>query len=192
MSYAHQDKEGRLHHHIDSGSQTDITGDPESVDGIEPDLPVDNGLLQGERKVGEHLLRLQLGIQQEGASFLDSFQHVVSTQIGFVVHGHEIGVQYLVGRIDHGFPKSQVRNGNTAGFLRVVHKMSLGIEFRIVADDLNGVLVGAYRSVGTQAVELALNHIVGKNGNVVRYLQAGVRHVVVDADGKSVFGNIGG
>ena len=42
----------------------------------------------------------------------------------------------------------QVTHGNAAGFLGIVGKVRLREHIRILTDDLDGVLVGAYRSIG--------------------------------------------
>ena len=52
-------------------------------------------------------------------------------------------------------PKRRWRYGKAAGLLGVVGEVALRVHVGVVADDLDGVLVGADGTVGTQAVEHA-------------------------------------
>ena len=53
-------------------------------------------------------------------------------------------------------------------------------------DDLDGVLVGAYGTVGTQTVELALGGALLDDADLGLYREAPEGYVIGDADGKSV------
>jgi len=75
-----------------------------------------------------------------------------------------------------------------AGLLRVVEEVALGGVRGVVADDLDGVLVGADGAVRAEAVEEALDLALGIDGEVPVEVQAHAGHVVVHADGELVLG----
>ena len=56
----------------------------------------------------------------------------------------------------------------------------------VVADDLHGVLVGTYRTVSAQAVELGFEHAFATHGDFLFLGQGSERHIVHDADGEVV------
>jgi hypothetical protein len=55
--------------------------------------------------------------------------------------------------------EAQVRDRDRAGLLGVVDEVALGEVVRVLADDLDAVLVGADRAVGAQAVEQGAHHV---------------------------------
>ena len=67
--------------------------------------------------------------------------------------GHEVGPGNQVAGMDRLGAEAQVRDGDGAGFLRVVDEIALGVVVGFLADDLDGVLVGAHGAIGAQAVE---------------------------------------
>ena len=58
----------------------------------------------------------------------------------------------------------------------------------MVADDFNGVFVRAYRTVGTQAPELAGAGALGGGVGIFLHLQRQLGHIVFDADGELFLG----
>ena len=96
--------------------------------------------------------------------------------------GHEVGAGHQVRAERIGSrPEAQVGDGDAARLLRVVDEVALGEVGRVLADDLDGVLVGAHRAVGAQAPEVAADHVLalGLEGGVVGEREVG--DVVVDA-----------
>ena len=77
-------------------------------------------------------------------------------------------------------------HGDTAGLLGVIAEVALSVHIGVVADDLDGVLVGANSTVGAQTVELAAHGAFGSRDDLLAQLQAGAGHVVVDAHGEVV------
>ena len=75
-------------------------------------------------------------------------------------------------------------DGDRAGLLRVVDEVSLREEIRLLADDLDRVLVGAHRAVGAETVEHRRRDIglLGSERRIPR--ERRVRHVIHDADGE--------
>ncbi len=60
-----------------------------------------------------------------------------------------------------GVCRSADGDGDAAGLLGVIGKVTLSVHIGMIADDLYGVLVGANGTVGTQAIELAGNGAFG-------------------------------
>jgi hypothetical protein len=76
------------------------------------------------------------------------------------VAGDEVGLGYQVGLLDDLGSEAEMADGVGAGLLGVVDEVALGAVVGLVADDLDGVLVGAYGAVGTQAEEEAFLYAV--------------------------------
>ena len=123
------------------------------------------------------------------APFFDPFQDVVLVNVGRVVAGHVFGRKDLVGRLDRRLAEAQVGDGHPARFFGVVGKVGLGVKVGVVADDLDGRLVGPHGAVGPQAPELAADGVAGGDAQQVFELQGGVGDIVLDADGEVVFGD---
>ncbi len=98
---------------------------------------------------------------------------------------HERGPADEIGGADGPGPEAQVRDGHRPRLLRVVDEVSLGVVVRLLADDLDRVLVGPDGAVGAQAVEDRAHRrlILGGEGRVPG--EARLRHVVVDPDGEA-------
>ena len=78
-----------------------------------------------------------------------------------------------------------MRHGNTAGLLGVIVKVSLCVHVCVVTDDLNGVLVCAYRTVSAKSPELAVDGSL-RCGNQSRSCsKRQVCHIIFDTDCES-------
>ena len=87
--------------------------------------------------------------------------------VGGHVAGHEVGLVDIVGGADGLVAEAQVADGHAAGLLGVVLEVRLHVLVGVVADDLDGVLVGAHGAVAAQAPELAGDGaLVGSNSYV--------------------------
>src|SRR6185369_2471225 len=67
-------------------------------------------------------------------------------------------------------------------FLRVVDEVALRVIFSLFADDLDGVLICAHCSVGAEAIEHRANRLLIFGRKTWIVIDAGVRHVVMNAD----------
>ena len=128
------------------------------------------------------------GVEQKGAALLDAFQHIVDVHIIVLVAGDIVGGVDQIGGLDRLFAKAQVRHGHPAGLFGVIGEIGLGVHVGVVADDLDGALVGADGAVRAQAPELALYRSGRSRVDGPRHGQGGVGDVVGDADGEMVFG----
>ena len=80
-----------------------------------------------------------------------------------------------------------MRHGNTAGFLGIVVKVCLCVHIGVVADDLDGVLVGSDSSVRAKSPELTVDGSF-RCGNQRRAgFQRKACHIIFDTDGESCF-----
>ena len=73
--------------------------------------------------------------------------------------GHEVRGGYQIFRLDRSIAEAEVGNRNPAGLLGVVYEISLNIFIGVVADDLDGILVRANRTVRAKAPEHAADYI---------------------------------
>ena len=78
-------------------------------------------------------------------------------------------------------------NSHTTGLLGVIIEVCLCVHIGVVADDLDGVLVGAYGTVCSQTPELAVGGSLRSRYRILFYFQRKVGHIIDDTDGKSVF-----
>ena len=80
---------------------------------------------------------------------------------------HEICLANQIRRANRPRAKSQMADRDRAGFLGVVNEISLGIEVRFFADDLDGVFVGSDRAVGAKPEEYGSEYIIRLDFEIV-------------------------
>ena len=184
-------EECRLHDGIRTRTQPELGGDLRGVDDIEIDLVLGQiGFhMVGQRGAGGS--RVVHRVEQERTAGFQPFQHVVLVDVRRHVAGHEVGRGDQVGRSDRQVAETQVRRGVTARLLRVVREICLAIFVRRAADDLDRVLVGAYRTVRPQAEEQRLECTGLGERNLLAHGQRAEGHVVHDAHRKLVLGLVG-
>ena len=61
--------------------------------------------------------------------------------------GNKVCLVNQIGRSDWAVSETKVGNRDTAGLLGIIEEIALRVFIRIIADDLNGVFVGANRTV---------------------------------------------
>src|SRR6516162_2615874 len=81
-----------------------------------------------------------------------------------------------------------MRYSDGAGFLRVVDEIALRVVFGSLPDDLNGVFVGTYGAIRAETVKQCTDRARVFGGEFWIVAQAGVRDVVLDANGEVIFG----
>ncbi len=126
------------------------------------------------------------GVQQQRGAGAGVAEHVVAVEEAELVAGDEVGGADQVGRLERLGPKAQVADGDRAGLLAVVDEVALRVQVGAVAEDLDGVLVGADRAVGTQAEEHRFAARGVRQFEVVVPGERAVGDVVDDADGEAV------
>ena len=93
---------------------------------------------------------------------------------------------------DRARTRPQVRDGDRTGLLRVVDEVALNRAVRFLADDLDGVLVGADRTVGAQAVEDGRGYVIRLCPKRWVRRQRQMRHIVNDAKCEVAAGSLAG
>ena len=101
---------------------------------------------------------------------------------------HEVRRGHQIGRADRCVTETQVRAGEAARLLRVVREVSLAILVGVVADNFYTVLVGTHGTVGTEAVELSLEHASATESDFFYFGKRSEGHVVDDTNGEVVLG----
>ena len=177
-------EEGALKDGVGAVTEADFGSDLGGVDDIHLDvLAADDGF-HVVRDVLDGLFLVPEAVQQEGAAFLDALQDIVFAQVGRNVAGYEVGGVHQIGSLDGLLAEAQVGAGVTAGFLGVVVEVGLAVEVGMGADNLDGVLVGAHGTVGTETVELALGGAGLHDGHLALDGQALEGDIVHNADGE--------
>ncbi|KAF5044330.1 hypothetical protein DSECCO2_492900 [anaerobic digester metagenome] len=181
-------EEGGLHDHVDAIAKAHFRRDLDRVDVVELEVLLGDGAAHGGGQFLLHVLGGPVGVQDEGAAVLDAVEHVVGVHVAGLVAGDVVGGVDQIGGLDGLLAETQVGHGDAAGLLGIVGEVALGVHVGVVADDLDGFLVGADGAVGAQAPELAL-HGAGRGGvGEGRHVEGGVGHIVVDADIEMMLG----
>ena len=177
-------EEARLHDRVDARAHAGALRQVVGVDREEADLLVDDLFLHLPRQVVPDLVGGKRRVQQERRARRGMLEHVDLVHELELVAGDEAGAVHQVRRPDRLLARAQVGDRDRARFLRVVDEVALREEIRFLADDLDGVLVGADRAVGAEAVEHRRRHVLrlGPERRIPR--ERRVRHVVDDADGE--------
>ena len=181
-----QFEERGLHDHVDAAAQTDGLRNLHRVNDIEINMLLRNVLFHGSRQFLVQFFRRPAAVQQEVAALFQAGHNIIFVNIGLIMNSHIVSVFNQVRFHDGLFAEPQMGYGNAAGFLGIVSEITLRIHVGVVADDLDGALVGANGTVGTQAPELAALGSLRGGVQDLAAGQGGVVHVVVNANGKAV------
>ena len=90
--------------------------------------------------------------------------------------------------MDRSMTETQVGYSDTAGLLGVISEVALCVHISLVADNLDGALVGTNGTIGTQAPELAGDGAFRGDVQGLFLRQGGVGHIIHNAYGEVVFG----
>ena len=177
-------EEGGLQDRVGAAAKADLLSFFDGVDREEAGLLLDQLFLDLFRQV---LPGLFSGVVERGdeedAAFFEVGEHVVLLKEGVLVAGDEVSLRDKVSAGYWVLAEAEVGGGKTARLLGVVHEVALSVVVGVVADDLNGVLVGADRTVGTKAVEhgaVGVGVLLSLPGRIVGETRS--HNVVVDAD----------
>ena len=149
-------KERGLENGIDAASQTDFLTDLDTVDGIQVNIVVGDELLHLAGQPLIQLLHIPGTVQKEVSALLQILDNVILVYIRGVVAGYEVSLADIIGGFDRLMTETQVGYSQTAGLLGVVGEVALSVHIGVVADDLDGVLVGTDSTVRTEAQNLQL------------------------------------
>src|SRR3970282_502830 len=137
-----------------------------AVNHVKVQVFIENGFLRFPGNMVPDLLRPVRAVQQEDRSWRSVLENVIAFQEIELVARYEIRLIDEIGGIDGAWPKAQVRDGNCAGFLGVVYDVALSVILSFLANNLNRVLVGLYRSVRAQAEEDRSDRVLIFNGEI--------------------------
>ena len=99
-------------------------------------------------------------------------------------HATKSSLMDQVGGFDRFLTETQVRHGNTAGFLGVIIKVCLCVHICIVTNDLDGVLVSTYSTVSSQTPELTVDSSFRSGNQRSAYFQRQIGNIIYDTDGE--------
>ena len=171
-------EEGGLEDGVGPVAHAQFDGLVSGVADEDPDVVLGQVTLGGGGQVLLQLLEVPGTVEQEGAAGLDVLDDVELLHVGSQVAGHEVGLGDIVGSLDLVLTKTQVADGHAAGLFGVVLEVRLNLHVGVVADDLDGVLVGAHGTVAAQTPELDLDGALGRGVGGLVLLQRQVGHVV--------------
>ena len=185
-----QREEGGLQDGVGALAHPHLDRQVDGVDGVELDVVLGDVALGLGVEVALELVHAPLAVDEQGAAGLDVLDDGEALDdVRGVVAGHEVGLVDVVAAADGGVAKAQVADGHAAGLLGVVLEVGLHVLVGVVADDLDGVLVGADRAVSAQAPELALDGAGGGGAGAVGVLgETQVGDVVDDAHRELLLG----
>ena len=179
-------EEAGLQHRVGARAKTDLAGDLGGIDDEEAQALFDDLGLHRTRQAIPHIVRSIGAVQKENAAWRGDAQHVLAREKPELVTGDEAGLGDEIGSLDRVRAETQVRDRLGARLVRIVDEISLGVVAGVFGDDLDAVLVGADRAIGAKAVEDGAGDVVALDGEGRVDCEAGVRDVVVDADGEAV------
>ena len=175
-------EEGRLHDGIRARTQTQLGSNLRSVDDIEVDVVLGQICLHVVRQRAAGRLGIVRRVQEERTALLQALQHIILIYIRRNVASHKVGRRNQIRRRNRVITETEVRRGVTTRLLRVIREVSLAILVGRTTDDLDRVLVGTYRTVGTQTEEQTLERTGLGHRNLLTNGQREVRYVVHDTN----------
>ena len=173
-------EEGRLHDGIRARTQTQLGSNLRSVDDIEVDVVLGQICLHVVRQRAAGRLGIVRRVQEERTALLQALQYIILIYIRRNVASHKVGRRNQIRRRDRVITETEVRRGVTTRLLRVIREVSLAILVGRTTDNLNRVLVGTYRTVGTQTEEQTLERTGLGHRDLLAYGQREVRYIVHD------------
>ena len=183
-------EEAGLHDHVDAAAHARGLGHLEGINAVHLDVLVDNLLLHAGGQAVPHLVSGHRGVDEEGGAGGGVLQEVEGVEQAGLVQGDEVRAGDEVGAVNRRGAEAQVRYRGGTGLLGVVHEVALHVEVGVLADNLDGVLVGTHGTVGTQTIEHAAGHGVGFGGEAGVIGDGETGHVVLDTHGKAGHGSI--
>ena len=146
-------KETDLHHRVDAGAQTRLTGNPVGIDHPDDELTLADLAAQRRWQTPPGLERFKRAVEQQLATLNNPLQQVDLLQQRPLVAGHQGGPLDQVRGADRLGPEAQMGNGVGAGFLGVVDEIALHLQRGAVTDNPDRGFVGADGAIGAQAVD---------------------------------------
>ena len=175
-------KEGGLHDHVDARTQAKSQAQFDRIDDVEFNFFLNQLFLHQGRQAVPDLIFGVAGGQEEGSATFQVRQHVIGIEKSRIVTGDEVGFVDQVRGNDLVLAETQMRDGHGTGFFGIVNKVALSGVVGFRTNDFDGVLVGANRAVGTEAVKQRPIHIGTFNVEGLVIFEAGESDIVIRAD----------
>ena len=179
-------KECRLQHAVCPVAKADLLGDLCRVDDVELRLALSEQTLYPVRQMHFDAIGRPLAVQEEDAARLELACDVVLCNVALVMDGDKIRHRHIIGRKDRRVAEAQMALRHAARLFRVVLKVRLHVLVRVVADDLDAVLVRADRAVAAKAPKFTGDRALIRRDDIFANAQRVPRHIVRDADGEVV------
>ena len=179
-------EETRLHDRVDPRAHARLAGHFVGVDRVELQLALDNRLLRLSGQRVPNALRPVHRVDKNHRPGRGDIEHVKAVEEFPLVHADEIGAAHEIGAADRARAEAEVGNRDGPRLLRVVNEIPLGEIVRLLADDLDGVLVGTDGSIRPQAVKDGAGHIIRLDIPLTVPRQRRAADVIHDADGEMV------
>ena len=175
-------EEAGLHDRVDPAAHPEGLRDLVGVDDPDLDALLQDLLLHLEGQAVPRLGGPVRRVHEEDRARHGGVEHVVAVQELLLVARDEVRARDEVGRPDGLRPEAEVGDRDGAGLLRVVHEVALREVVRLLADDLDRVLVRPHGAVGAETVEEGAHGARGLDVEGRVPGEGRVRHVVHDAD----------
>ena len=179
-------EEGSLHDHVDTTAETDLTCDLCSIDDVEL------GLLEGEhalhcaRELGGDLLGLPGSVEDESSVLLERREHVVLVDVVSEVACDVVSELDEISGLDLLLAETKMACGDTSRLVGIIGKVTLDVHVGVVADDLDGVVVGTDSSIRAKTPEHALGGALRDRVDLTSDREREVSDIILDTDGEVV------
>ncbi len=179
-------EEAGLHDGVDLAAHARAARDLVGVDHVKAQALVPDLRLDFARQVLPDLGRPMGAVEEKDRAWGCPPEHVDLLEEMELMTADEVGVRDQVGGADRLRPEAQVGDRARARLLGIVDEVALGVEGRVVADDLDRVLVGADGAIGAEPEEHGARGglWLDVEGGVMG--QAGAADIVADADREMV------
>ena len=181
-------KKAGLHDGVDTDTHAGLAGYLIRINDIQFQMLVNDNLLHFARQVIPHIVGAEGAVEQERCARRGLLQYIVALQEIELVAGNEISAGDQEGHVNGLRAKTQVGDRHRARFLGIVDKVTLRVVVGLSANDLDAVVIGAHRSIGAQSIEQAAHDTGWFQIEGWVNLQAGLSHIVGNANGEMVLG----
>src|SRR6202140_2587041 len=175
-------EEAGLHDGVDAAAHAGLAGYGVGINDENTQMFLDDLLLEFPGQVIPHFGGSKRRIQQHARARNGPRQHVHVFDEREMVAADEIGSINQIGGANWQRAKPQMRDRHGARLLRVIDEVALRVIPSLLADNLDGVLVCADRTVGPEAVENRADGVRALGGKSGIVFEAGMRDVVVNAN----------
>ena len=149
-------EECRLQNGVSAVAQSNLTANLAGVDVVYCYVVLCEVLLDVVRNEVNELFTVEDGVEQECTIVAKTTSYIVHVEVSLYVASHEVRRIYEVSGVDRLITEAQVRACEATRLLGIVGEISLTVLVGVVTNNLHGVFVGTYSTVGTESEELSL------------------------------------